>query len=111
MSELNTPLTINMSYPSLTAAASPIAPAATVPLSYPSNLVPIDAKCIPQNLQITSLPPGFKTAGLAAVVTAPAPAEPLAAAKQPKDKKVAPKVSKSVDSLPGGYADEVVLGF
>ena len=111
MSELNTPLTINMSYPTLNAAASPIAPAATVPLSHPSNLVPIDAKCIPQNLQITSLPPGFKTAGFGAVVTAPAPAEPLAAAKQPKDKKVAPKVSKSVDSLPGGYADEVVLGF
>ena len=110
-----------MSYPTLTAAAAPTAPAqstfssvksATAPLlPHPSNLVPIDAKCIPQNLQITSLPPGFKTAGLAAVVTAPALAEPLAAAKQPKDKKVAPKVSKSVDSLPGGYADEVVLGF
>ena len=99
MSELNTPLTINMSYPTLTAAAAPIAPAATAALPHPSNLVPIDAKCIPADLKITSLPPGFKTSGFAAVVTAPvvtapAPAAPVATAKQPKDKKVSPKGSK-----------------
>ena len=103
MAELNTPLTINMSYPSLTAAAAPTAPAqstfssvksATAPLPHPSNLVPIDAKCIPQNLQITSLPPGFKTAGFGAVVTAPAPAGSLATAKPYRIKKVSPKGSK-----------------
>ena len=103
MAELNTPLTINMSYPSLNAAAAPTAPAqstvssvksATAPLPHPSNLVPIDAKCIPQNLQITSLPPGFKTAGFGAVVTAPAPAGSLATAKPYRIKKVSPKGSK-----------------